>query len=225
IISVLTIALLVISIYSVYSYDLPKQFLFDKEGSLKEWQEKVFKNKVIYVVEAEGKGGYLSAKSEAACSGLFYRIRFDTRKLPMISWHWKVTEFPEKAKSDPATLDAKEGWIEKDDYAARVYVIFPRLNFTRTESIEYIWDENLPEETIMTSPYFENIKLIVVESGKNGKGKWIFEERNIYEDYKKAFGRAPATRVGAIAVMTDTDNTLSTAEALYKDMKVGYKNE
>jgi hypothetical protein len=52
----------------------------------------------------------------------------------------------------------------------------------------------------------------------------VYEERNIYEDYKKAFGRKPGA-VGAIALMTDTDNTLSVAEAFYKDIKVGYKKE
>lgn len=118
-----------------------------------------------------------------------------------------------------------KGWIEKDGYAARVYVIFPSLNFRRTKSLEYVRDESLPEGTIMTSPYFKNIKLIVVQSGNKKIGQWIFEKRNIYEDYKKAFGKPPSSNVGAIALMTDTDNTLSTAEALYRNIKVGYKNE
>ena len=113
------------------------------------------------------------------------------------------------------------GWIEKDDYAARIYVIFPRLSFNLTRCLQYVWDKKLPEGTIMTSPYWDNIKLIVVESGEKNLGEWVHEERNIYEDYKQAFGREPG-RVGAIAIMTDTDNTQSTAEAHYKELKVGY---
>ncbi len=92
-----------------------------------------------------------------------------------------------------------------------------------TKSLEYIWDEKLPEDTIMTSPYLQNIRLIVVKSGKDNAEQWIFEERNIYDDYKKAFGKTPPRFVTAIALMTDADNTLSTAEASYKDLKVGYK--
>ena len=92
-----------------------------------------------------------------------------------------------------------------------------------TRVLEYVWDKNLPEGTIMSSPYFGNIKIIVVESGWQNVGNWAFEERNIYEDYKKAFGRKPG-EVGAIALMTDTDNTASTAEANYDEIKVGYKN-
>ena len=221
---ILIIIISFIAIYYVHASNLPKDFPFNKESSLKEWQEKIFKNKVLYTVETEQKNTYLSAKSVEACSGLFYRISFDPKTLPMISWNWKVAQFPDKSTTR-GPVETKKGWIEKDDYAARVYIIFPSLNFNKTKSIEYIWDEELPEETITTSPYFKNIKLIVVESGRKNMNKWVLEERNIYEDYKKAFGKAPSRNVGAIALMTDTDNTLSTAEALYKDIKVGYKNE
>ena len=210
----------ILVICRAYSYDMPKWFPFNKESSLHEWQEKIFKNRVVYSVESEKKDGYLLAKSDKACSGLVYRMSFDSRKFPMMSWEWKVVKFPDKAQTD----SAKTGWIEKDDYAARVYVVFPSWNFLNIKSIEYIWDENLPEGTISTSPYFGNIKLIVTESGMKNLNKWVAEERNIYEDYKKCFKATPSL-VGAIALMTDTDNTLSTAEASYKNIRVGYKND
>ncbi|MFC1620692.1 DUF3047 domain-containing protein [Candidatus Omnitrophota bacterium] len=215
-------AISILFIYYAYAGNLPKWFLFDEKNSLKEWQEKVFKNKVLYSIEEGLKDGYLLAKSEQACSGLFYKMRFSPKTLPMISWQWKVVQFPEKKKY---RATEENGWIEKDDYAARVYVIFPSMNFRKTKSIEYIWDEYLPEGTVMTSPYFKNIKLIIVESGTGNMNKWVLEQRNIYEDYKRAFGKAPFGNVGAIALMTDTDNTLSSAEAEYKDIKVGYKDE
>lgn len=197
-----------------------KWFLFNTKNALDEWEEKVFKNRVIYRVKTEQKEGYLSAKSEEACSGLVYRIRFDPKKHPMMSWKWKVIKFPDKSGGK----DSRGGWLEKDDYAARVYVIFPSLIFTNIKCIEYVWDENLVVGTIMTSPYFKNIKLIVIESGRKNLNKWVFEERNIEEDYRRVFSRSPG-RAGAIALMTDTDNTLSIAEALYTNIKVGYKNE
>lgn len=220
---ILSAILLAVLAYLANAYDLPKTFSFDKKDALNEWQEKVFKNKVIYTVRPRQEEGFLSAKSEEACSGLFYRIRFDPAELPMISWDWKIIKFPKKGSVSPED-DTKKGWIEKDDYAARVYVIFPSLNFRKTKSLEYVWDESLQEETIMTSPYFKNIKIIVAQSGKKNMGQWMTEKRNIYEDYKKAFGDSPPN-VGAVALMTDTDNTLSTAEALYRNIKVGYKDE
>ena len=225
IIYILICAVLILWVYYARGGDLPKRFSFSEENALDEWQEKVFKNKVLYVVETERKDTYLSAKSEKACSGLFYKISFYPKEFPVISWQWKVMSFPEKPASITAETDEKDGWIEKDDYAARVYVVFPSWNFMWTQSIEYIWDESLPEGTIKTSPYFKNIKLMVIESGRRNIGRWVSEKRNIYDDYKKAFGRPPSLRVGAVALMTDTDNTLSTAEAFYKDIKVGGKDE
>ena len=210
-------------IYHVYAGNLPKWFLFDRDAALEEWQEKVFQEKVLYTVESEE--GVLSAQSKEACSGLFYRISFSPKKFPMISWRWSVIKFPEKRLTDIKEANDKKGWIEKDDYAARVYVIFPSLNFRRTKCIEYVWDQDMAEGTIMTSPYFKNIKIIVAESGKGNVGKWVLEKKNIYEDYKKVFGSPPRSNVGAIAIMTDTDNTSSTAEALYREIKVGYRDE
>jgi hypothetical protein len=214
-------AVFLLIVYCAYSSDLPKWFRFNKENSIQEWQEKIFQNKVLYTIGSDKTDGYLLAKSDKACSGLFYKMIFNTKKYPFMSWEWKVIQFPDKTKSS----GAETGWIEKDDYAARVYVIFPSWSFMNTKSIEYVWDENQPEGTITTSPYFKNIKLIVAESGRKNMDNWVFEERNIYEDYKKCFGGDKPAAAGAIALMTDTDNTLSTAEALYKNIRVGYKNE
>lgn len=196
-----------------------KWFSFEKRDALNEWQEKIFKSRVLYLIRIEKAGGYLQAFSRDAASGIFYEIKFDPKKQPLASWKWKVIKFPDKKESQ----DTKSKWIEKDDYATRFYVIFPSLMFTNTKSLEYVWDDSLPEGTLMTSPYYKNIKIIVAESGEKNLGNWVYEERNIYEDFKKAFGSEPGY-VGAIAIMTDTDNSISTAEAEYDEIKVGYKN-
>ena len=47
--------------------------------------------------------------------------------------------------------------------------------------------------------------------------QWLSEERNIYEDYKKAFGQEPPM-ISGVAIMTDTDNTGETATAYYGDI-------
>ena len=205
----------------VYPFNLPKWFPFNEENALNEWQEKIFKNRVLYVVESRQEDGYLLAQSKQACSGLVHKIKFDPRIYPYISWKWKVTQFPQRS----STVQQEAGWLEQDDYAARVYVIFASWNFLNIKSLEYIWDEHLPEGTIMTSPFSENIKLIVAESGRENINKWVWEERNIPADYQEAFTRPCTGRVGAIALMTDSDNTISTAEASYKEIKVGYKDE
>jgi len=47
--------------------------------------------------------------------------------------------------------------------------------------------------------------------------QWLNEERNVYEDYKKAFGEE-SPMISGIAIMTDTDNTGESATAYYGDI-------
>jgi len=217
-ISLLVAAIIVIMACLGIAFDLPKWFPFNNKYAIQEWEEKVFRGKVLYSVSDEDNEGYLSANSDKACSGLFYKMKFNVREYPNIRWQWKVSQFPDKTKKTD-----KKGWVEKDDYAARVYVIFASWNFFNTKSLEYIWDETLPVETVKISPYIDNIRLIVAESGKENMDKWVAEERNIFEDYQKAFGKKPPKYASAIALMTDADNTMSTAEAFYRNLKVGFQ--
>jgi hypothetical protein len=59
--------------------------------------------------------------------------------------------------------------------------------------------------------------MIVVRSGPSGVGTWVEEERNIYDDYKKAFAGEPPI-INGVAIMTDTDNTKESATAYYGDI-------
>ena len=59
--------------------------------------------------------------------------------------------------------------------------------------------------------------MVVVRSGGERVGAWVEEERNVYEDYRKAFGGEPPMIKG-IAVMTDTDDTGESATAWYGDI-------
>ena len=71
--------------------------------------------------------------------------------------------------------------------------------------------------TAVPNPYTEQVHRIVVESGPTKVNAWMTEARNVYEDYKRAFGEEPAMMSG-IAIMTDTDNTGESAEAYYGDI-------
>jgi len=48
--------------------------------------------------------------------------------------------------------------------------------------------------------------MVAVQSGPPHVGEWMEERRNVLEDFRKFFGEDPPT-VGAVAIMTDTDNT------------------
>ena len=202
---------------SGHALNIVKWFPCSEENSLKEWEEKVFKGKVIYRIEKSGDLSYVRATSDSTASALYYKISVDAKtRHPVVSWKWKVEKFP--AKKGPESLDKQE----TDDFAARVYVIFPAIFLTNSKVLEYVWAETLPVDTTGTSPYSKNIKLIVAKSGP-ANGQWAFEERDIVSDYIKVFGRAPEHNIGAIAFMTNTEHTGTSADSMYDEIKIGYK--
>jgi hypothetical protein len=64
--------------------------------------------------------------------------------------------------------------------------------------------------------------MIAVQSGPSLVGQWLEEKRNLLEDYRKCFGEEPPT-AGAVAIMTDTDNTGEQAVAWYGPIRLYYK--
>jgi hypothetical protein len=198
--------------------EIVKTFSFPDDNSLKEWEEKIFKNRVSYKVEKDGDLSCVRAVSDKSASALYYRIELDARnKNPVITWKWRVEKFPVKTKTESLEIE------NEDDFAARVYVIFPALFITNSKVLEYIWSETLPVGTIGNSPYSKNIKLITLQRGMDKDKKWFTEERDIYSDYVKLFGRPPEHNIGAIAFMTNTEHTGTSADAMYADIQVGYK--
>jgi hypothetical protein len=182
----------------------------DFENGLRpEWQEKVFKGRTEYRVVSEGTGHVLRAESRGAASGLILENEIDLKEFPVLSWRWKVENILEKGDAS-----RKEG----DDYAARIYVIFPHWFFPKTRSINYIWANKLPQGEIVPNPFTSNAMMVAVESGEEKVGEWVAESRNVHADYRAIFGEDPP-EAGAVAIMTDTDNTGGSAVAWYDDIE------
>jgi hypothetical protein len=178
------------------------------------WKSKSFKGETQYTFVKDGDTTVLKAYSKAAASGLFKKIKIDPKEYPVIRWSWKIDHTLKK--EDAAK---KNG----DDFAARVYVIFPSIFFWRTKAIIYVWSAKLPIGSSMRNPYSSNVIFVPVESGDEHAGKWVHEERNYFEDYRKLFGGDPP-KLGAVAVMTDTDNTGEEATAWYGDIYLAQGN-
>jgi len=200
-------------------FRLLKHFRFSHERELKEWKEKVLRRRVDYQIQTFRGESCIRARSRNAASALYYKTKIDINKFPILSWRWHVFEFPKK-KLEESLTNAKE-----DDFGARIYVIFPSFFVGGMKALEYIWAESLPRGNVSSSPYSKNIKLIVLESGHNEKGGLIREERDLYQDYKMAFGEKPKGKISAVAIMTDSDSTGTSAEAVYDDIKLEYKEE
>lgn len=189
-----------------------REFTFDEEKSLNKWHTMILNGEVDYTLMRHGNEGYIRAFSEKTCSALYYRIGFRLKDYPVLTWKWRVLQFPD--------LSAAKTEKERDDYAARIYLIFPFLNFSSSKFLEYVWTEDIPAGTIINSPYGDNVKLIVARRGKIREGEWVTETYNVYEDYIKAFGKKPNMRVRAIAIMCDADSTKTSAESLFDDIVI-----
>ena len=51
------------------------------------------------------------------------------------------------------------------------------------------------------------------------KDAWTSEKRNVIEDYRRLFGSDPDKPLRGIGVLTDADDTKSTAEGDYADFR------
>ena len=178
------------------------------ESGLTDWTGKSFKGETEYrIVEDAGKK-VLQAKSQDSASGLVLDTDYDPNEYPLLSWSWKIDDTI--VKGDSRTRAG-------DDYAARIYIVFPHWFFPKTKTLNYIWANQLPKDSFQLSPFTSNDMMIAVESGSAKAGQWVTVRRNIVEDYRRAFGEDPP-KVGAIAIMTDTDNTGESAVAWYSDI-------
>jgi hypothetical protein len=205
----LLVIILLLAFWGYCSISYLQEFSFNEDNALERWKKMILNGEVTYALMKPTEDGFIYAVSERKCSAIYYRLGYNAEQYPSLSWKWKVLEFPDISRAKTPA--------EKDDYAARVYVIFPFLSFSSSKFLEYAWSENLAEGTILDSPFGKNIKIIIARSGKPQNDDWITEKRNVYEDYKKAFGVKPRG-VGAIALMCDADGTKSEAKAMFDEI-------
>jgi ABC-type molybdate transport system substrate-binding protein len=195
------------------------------------WKPLTFKKvprHTSYELVRDDTGIVVKARSESSASGLIKEIKINPTEYPIVRWRWKAENLLQKSD-----VRRKEG----DDYPARLYITFEydpdKVAFTKKlkykagqvifgaipiGALNYIWDGTSPAGTIVDNAFTDFAKMIVVRSGPADLGRWVQEERNVYEDYKKAFEEEPPM-INGVAIMTDTDNTKEAATAYYGDIQ------
>lgn len=180
---------------------------FGSEG-LKGWDIKHFKGATDYRIVQEDGRSVLRAHAKGAASGRIKKLKFNPANYRYLKWSWKIA----------GTVAGGNEKIKRgDDYAARIYVIFPGRFFWQMRALNYIWANRLPKGESVPNAFSSNAMLIAVESGPSKAGQWVAEERDILADFRRVFGEEPPD-AGGIAIMTDTDNTGSEATAWYGDI-------
>jgi hypothetical protein len=198
---------------------------------LRDWEPLTFDNidaHTRYTLVTDDGITVLRADSSASVSSLVRHIKIDPFAYPMLTWRWKVNNIIEKGGVTRKS---------EDDFAARIYITFAEdpgaLSFFQRAKMAavkmiygitppacaliYVWGNRAKVNSVHLNPHTDRAQMIVVESGSDSLNKWRSVRRNIVEDFRKAFGTDPLY-ISGVAVMTDTDNTQSSAIAWYGDI-------
>jgi hypothetical protein len=178
----------------------------------------------------------LHVKSLGSASGVLKNVKVDLKEFPILVWRWKINR---------VVGMAIERQRDRNDSTARIRVIFgkggenegekprpvsPQIEeFLKTLGvkqtarepagfkIDYIWGNRIARGEVLDYPGSRNHKIVVVESGKANANQWIWEKRNLVEDFELLFEAAPPGLSG-IVILTDTDQTNEGVEAWYSSI-------
>jgi hypothetical protein len=191
------------------------------------WILKNVKRPTAYTLVRDG-GTVVKAVADASASGLMRDIEIDPGKYPIVRWRWKAANIIQEADiSLKKTNDSPARLYIAFAYDMKKLGLFERLKYTAAKriyskylplrAIAYTWGNRTPKGAFVPMPYTGWFKQIVLENETSPINGWINEERDVYRDYRKAFGEDPG-KVTGVAIMTNTDNMGGKATAWYGDI-------
>src|SRR5262249_34271208 len=137
------------------------------------------------------------------------QFAWDLSAYPVLAWDWRPVEFPK---------GGDERKSSSNDSALAVYAVFPHT-MVSLKSVKYIWSEVVPVGTRLSSNAGLT-QVLVVKSGTEGQGQWSSQRANVLEDYRKFFETTDVPKPQGIAVLTDSDDTRSSAQGDYANFRV-----
>ncbi len=156
-------------------------------------------------------------------------VDIDIRRLPWVSWRWKVENILE---------GVDETREDGDDHPLRIFFAFapdekrqtPWLRLKRWLYLdrkhghpfggrytEYLWSSQFPAGSIIADPGMPMQKLMVIEGGAQRLGQWLGYRRNLYQDFKHLYGEEPR-RLIYLGILNDTDQTGQAAVSYIADL-------
>ena len=213
----------------------PAQLIVDlPEPGSQAWRPLVFpriKAHSVYDVVQVGGSQAFRARSECSASAMVLPLEaVALRKTPRLSWRWRVERGLEI--EDERTQQG-------DDFAARVYVMFPfdparapiweRMRRALAQriygatlpghTINYVWTSRAPPGSSWTSPYSRYAHLVALRSSASQADVgWQHESVDLLADYQRLVGEVQLPPV-ALAVMSDSDNSCQSATAFFADFR------
>ena len=180
------------------------------------WRGRSKDAKKFYKVRKEGslKNQYLEAKVVNSDELIIKKKKVNIVEYPYLNWKWRIHMLPP---------GGDESIKSKCDVPASMNVILEAdktLGIPTPKTLKYSWSTTLKKGTITKSPYAmwpARCDIVVLQSGEQYKGKWVTEKRNVLKDYLKFYKKDKVDQfyIDGIVIMSDSDNTTSTAWADY----------
>ena len=175
------------------------------------WKPRKDAGRSVYSVVEERGLRFLRAVSKGLGIQAAREVEgWDLATHPVLAWSWRPVEFPKGA-------DERES--STNDSVLAVYMLVPYSRIAGPKAVKYVWSEKVPVGTRLTS----NAGLTqvrVLESGTAGRGEWRQGTVNALEDYRALFETKDTPKPAGIAVLTDSDDTKSSAAGDYADFRV-----
>ncbi len=170
-------------------------------------------------VRADKSYGNLMHDWSGPASTIHFKWRLDT---PLLRANIKAKGSEDIALKVCLTFD-----LPIDSIPAGERTKFKMAQFLSSEKLPtatlcYVWDHNQPVGSEMHSPYTTRVHYIVLNSGEAQLKTWQEHQRNIHDDFLKAFGHEASTVPGltAIIVGADSDNTGDVSLGYVTDLTV-----
>ena len=176
-----------------------------------DWKARKETGKAVYSVQEEGGKRFLHAASKKLGIQAAREVQgWDLTSYPILAWSWRPREFPK---------GADERDERGNDSALAVYMLVPHSRVAGPKAVKYIWSEKVAVGTHLASNGGLT-QVRVLRSGTEGRGEWRQEKVNVLEDYRRYFDAKDPPKPIGIAVLTDADETKSSAAGDYADFKI-----
>jgi hypothetical protein len=174
-----------------------------------EWKARKDAGRQVYKAAEEGGIHFLRASSTGLGIQAGRQTKgWDLAARPMLSWSWRPRQFPKGADEREAS---------KNDSALAVYMMVEHSRVAGPKAVKYIWSERVPVGTHLTSNNGLT-QVRVLRTGSAGGG-WTEERVNVLEDFRKYFDDKGIPKPDGIAVLTDADDTKSSAAGDYANFR------
>ncbi len=188
------------------------------------------KRPTLYTPEHIGGRWVVHAQADRSAAMFRRQLRIEPESLGKLSFSWKAAALvPEGDVRDSDVEDAPLRVLLAFDgdhsrLSQRTRMMFDLMHGLTGEvppyaTLMYVWDGKAPVDSLVVNRRSDRVRKIVVESGAQHIGQWRSYSRDIVADYRRAFGADPGALI-AVALMTDTDNTQTRAQAWYGEPRL-----